>query len=394
MQFNKRYTTIAIYAFGVLAAAAAVVWGLGNADWLWGKLAVIGNVLRPFVYAFGIAYVINPLLRRGETALSKTKLKARSRRVIALVAAYALVGTILGVIIGVVVPQVLSSVSSLVTKLSTYAGSPNTWIPQLLALLPDIDLITPLNDAIAKYAGSIVEMAANTVKQAVPMLLAWSANLASGVMEWVVGTIISVYMLLDKEKFSLGIKKCGYAVFPTKLMGWLCELARDTDKKFGGFIVGKLLDSLIIGVICFLGMTAMGMPNAMLVSVIVGVTNVIPYFGPFIGAIPGFFIILLDDPIKSVWFLIFVLVLQQFDGNILGPKILGGSTGLSAFWVIFSITLFGGLYGFLGMFLGVPIFSVILMLLRGAVDALLAKKGLKLEQAAIIQNDNPGTTGE
>ena len=227
------------------------------------------------------------------------------------------------------------------------------------------------------------------MKQLLPWLVSASTSFASGLLSTVVGIIISVYMLLDKERFCAGCKKVWYAILPQQRADWLLDLTAEANRVFGGFISGKILDSLIIGILCFLGMTLFKMPNAMLISVIVGVTNVIPYFGPFIGAIPSFFIILIDAPIKALWFLVFILILQQFDGNILGPKILGDSTGLSAFWVIFAIMLFGGLYGFIGMFLGVPVFSVVYMLIWRFVDARLAARGMPLELVSYSAPDSP-----
>ena len=167
--------------------------------------------------------------------------------------------------------------------------------------------------------------------------------------------------------------------------------ARYIHKVFGGFIIGKIVDSIIIGILCFLGLSVMNMPYTLLVSVIVGVTNVIPFFGPFIGAIPSALLILLVSPIQCLYFLIFILVLQQFDGNILGPKILGDTTGISSFWVLFSILLFGGLLGFVGMIVGVPIFAVFYRLLGDFINGLLEKKDLPVQTS---QYDNLETVEE
>ena len=165
------------------------------------------------------------------------------------------------------------------------------------------------------------------------------------------------------------------------------EYSRYAHKMFSGFIGGKLIDSFIIFLICCVALPLMNMPYAMLISVIIGVTNVIPFFGPFIGAIPSFVIVLIDDPIQSIYFLIYVLVLQQFDGNILGPKILGDSTGLSSFWVLFSILLFGGLFGFIGMLLGVPVFAILYRLITDLVSRSLSQKHLPVQSSEYIGID-------
>ena len=210
----------------------------------------------------------------------------------------------------------------------------------------------------------------------------------------VIGVIVSVYILFGKETFINQSKKATYAIFPTERANLLIHIAVKTNEIFGGFIIGKIIDSIIIGILCFIGTSLLNMPYAMLVSVIVGMTNVIPFFGPYIGAIPSAVLIALADPMKGVYFLIFILLLQQFDGNILGPKILGNSTGLSAFWVIVSILLGGGLFGILGMLFGVPAFAVIYYIVKLFLDNQLEKKKLPTESECYNGDsyvDNDGT---
>jgi len=196
-----------------------------------------------------------------------------------------------------------------------------------------------------------------------------------------IGVIVMVYLLNIKGTLSAQGKKIIYSIFPVKTANQAIDEIRFVHRVFGGFITGKILDSLIIGILCFVLLNAMKMPYTLLVSVIVGVTNVIPFFGPFIGAIPSAFLILLVSPIKCLYFLIFILLLQQFDGNILGPKILGQSTGLPSFWVLFSILLFGGLFGFVGMIIAVPTFAVIYSVVSRLVNRSLTKKDLSLKTA-------------
>ena len=190
------------------------------------------------------------------------------------------------------------------------------------------------------------------------------------------GIILSVYLLASKELFYAHAKKLGYALFPKRVMDKLLEITHTSNNIFTGFIVGKIVDSTIIGVLCFIVMALFNWPYAMLISVIVGVTNVIPYFGPFIGAIPSILLLLIIDPRTAVMFGIFILILQQLDGNIIGPKILGDSTGLSAFWVVFSITLFSAIMGPIGMLIGVPTFAVIYSLIRDFAEWRLKTKNM------------------
>ena len=192
----------------------------------------------------------------------------------------------------------------------------------------------------------------------------------------IIGIILSIYVLSSKEVFAAQSKKIIYALLEQKKANQLIKDFRSVNKTFGGYISAKLLDSLIIGILCFIGISILRMPYTVLIAVIVGVTNIIPFFGPYIGAIPSIILILMVDPIKALYFTIFVLILQQFDGNILGPKLLGDSTGLSSFWVVTSITLFGGYFGIIGMAIGVPVFAVIYAGLRRWITGMLTAKKL------------------
>ena len=234
----------------------------------------------------------------------------------------------------------------------------------------------------------------NKVNEVMTHLTVGLYTLVMELFHAVIGVIVSVYILFGKETFINQSKKATYAIFPTERANLLIHIAVKTNEIFGGFIIGKIIDSIIIGILCFIGTSLLNMPYAMLVSVIVGMTNVIPFFGPYIGAIPSAVLIALADPMKGVYFLIFILLLQQFDGNILGPKILGNSTGLSAFWVIVSILLGGGLFGILGMLFGVPAFAVIYYIVKLFLDNQLEKKKLPTESECYNGDsyvDNDGT---
>ena len=219
----------------------------------------------------------------------------------------------------------------------------------------------------------------------------WIASVTTGVynvirtiFNVIIGFIISVYVLMTKETFIGQLKKIIYAVFRPKWGNVVMEVVRKADDVFGGFFIGKIIDSLIIGGICFVALYILRMPYVVLVSVVVGVTNVIPFFGPYIGAIPSVVLIFLVDPIKGLYFIIFIIILQQVDGNIIGPKILGDTTGLSPFWVIFAILLFGGSFGVLGMLFGVPIFAVIYYVVKRIVEHILSARKLPRETVDYI----------
>lgn len=401
-EFNKRYTTIALYAFLALSGVVLFWVCLSNFNGFGVAIKKIFTLLTPFIYGFALAYLLNPVLkvieRRCLTPIFRGKLSGKALRGWSILLTFLVATGAIAVFVRIVLPQLAASISGLVSKLLRFlnAADRDLLFQQITYMMPDIDISATVWDYIERYAAQIIETVYNLLTaQILPIMTNITTGLASGLLNVVVGIIISVYVLADKERFGAGVKQIFYAILPSSKSDWVLELAGDANRIFGGFINGKMLDSLIIGIICFFGMSLLNnvlpfsMSNPMLISVIVGVTNVIPYFGPFIGAIPSFFIILIESPKGALVFLLFVLALQQFDGNILGPKILGESTGLSAFWVIFSITLFGGLFGFLGMFLGVPIFSVIFMLVNRFVRSRLVSRGMPLEMAEYCAPDAP-----
>ena len=213
-------------------------------------------------------------------------------------------------------------------------------------------------------------------------------------MNIVIGFIVAAYVLAEKEHFMGQGRKIVFALFSEKTGSNIIEKSRKCNEIFGGFVIGKIIDSLIIGVLTFVLLSIFKMPYTMLVSIIVCVTNVIPFFGPFIGAIPSFFLILLIDPTKALWFLLMIFLIQQLDGNVIGPKILGNSTGLSAFWVLFAILVAGGLFGFAGMLFGVPVFAIIYYLLSEWIRGKLKKKNLPLETENYMNEEELKETKE
>ncbi|MBO5522942.1 MAG: AI-2E family transporter, partial [Roseburia sp.] len=285
-----------------------------------------------------------------------------------------------------VVPSIIQSVQSIVTKLPDEINNLVKWVNE----------ITNGNKQISTMVEDAVEWGTNAVSSffetdVLTKVQTYLASITSGVIYGVkfilnilVGLIVSVYVMASKEVFAGQAKKIVYALFKPVRANVIVETVRKSNEIFGGFISGKILDSAIIGVLAYIVLVIMRMPDTILVAVIIGVTNVIPFFGPFIGAIPSFLIIVLQDPVKGLYFLIFVIILQQIDGNIIGPKILGDSTGLSSFWVVFAIMVFGGLWGFLGMLLGVPIMAVIYYIVQRCVSYFLKKRGLSDETSEYV----------
>ena len=361
------------------------------------------DVLKPILYGMVIAYLLNPIVKQIDRWLipqlkkkmSQEKAKKVSRSVGVFAALVMLLALILA-LCNMLIPELITSIRNLIFTLPAQI---NQLVKQMNHIqLDDSAMTTMLKNAMNEASTSLQNWMRtdllNKVNEVMTHLTVGLYTLVMELFHAVIGVIVSVYILFGKETFINQSKKATYAIFPTERANLLIHIAVKTNEIFGGFIIGKIIDSIIIGILCFIGTSLLNMPYAMLVSVIVGVTNVIPFFGPYIGAIPSAVLIALADPMKGVYFMIFILLLQQFDGNILGPKILGNSTGLSAFWVIVSILLGGGLFGILGMLFGVPAFAVIYYIVKLFLDNQLEKKKLPTESECYNGDsyvDNDGT---
>lgn len=260
----------------------------------------------------------------------------------------------------VLLPKLLQSVISIITLLPDTVQRTMKWLREYFQDNPT--MLNYLNDFSESVLPDVQAWSKDELLPSIQSLMNGISNSIISVFAWikniVIGIIVSVYVLNGRKKFAVQGKLCLYGIFKKEWADWILKELAYADRMFSGFLSGKLLDSAIIGIICAIGCAILKIPNVMLISVIIGVTNIIPYFGPFIGAIPSEVLILIESPIKCIWFVIFIIILQQIDGNIIGPKILGNTTGLSSFWVLFSILLFGGLWGFIGMIIGVPLFAV------------------------------------
>ena len=350
------------------------------------------NILMPIIIGIGIAYVLSApydWLRHKYIRLLAHTFHWRSRKAVRCAGIFAMLTTFLGAaaiiggLLALIVPQLISSVAGLAATLPSNMMHLSRTVQDLVVQYYPSGEETVMN-AYAQAVSYIEEFVQNSFTPSVDTL----GYVSAGVMN-------TVTLLAGKENFIRQIIRCIYAVLGKKWGNVIVEYGRFANQAFTGFITGKLLDSFIIFLISVVILNMMDMPFAMLVSVIIGVTNVIPFFGPFIGAIPSFIIIFIVSPLQSLYFLVFVLLLQQFDGNILGPKILGNSTGLSSFWVLFSILLFGGLFGFVGMLLGVPLFAVIKHILSDIITRSLRQKNLPVQAtdyawlASIDEQGNP-----
>lgn len=391
---DNQYVSWGITAFAVIAGCMLLYLLATHWTTFAGGFSKLLLILSPFIWGFVIAYLLRPMMRFFELRLmlplggrlfSKNARRAgKFGRVTALVMAEAALVAILYFLLRLVLPQLYASIERLVQNSSDYYNTIVAWASRVLENYPDLE--ADFVSFVGTASGSLVEWAKTNVLPQITNIL---TNITSGVYYFlrgvyyvVVGFIVSVYVLYNKEQVAAGAKKVAYAVFSLRSAEKILDGARFSDKIFMNFISGQIVDSAIVSMMCYIGCAILGIPYAILVSVIVGVTNIIPFFGPLIGAIPSAFIILMADPVKSLVFIVFIFLLQQLDGNIIAPKILGESIGINGFWVMFSIILGTGLFGFAGMLLGVPAFVIIYTGIGNSVNRRLKKNGLPEEADA------------
>ena len=392
IDFNRKYNTIAAYTVIVIAIAAAIVVAIVKINAVTSFLDRILSILSPFLWGFAIAYVLCPLMNSFEKLLgrlSKGKVKGKAARGLAVLLAYLTAMLALVVFFSIVIPQIIQSITSLAAQTKVWLEHLQEWGIAFAARYELDSIPAGTMDKIIETAESWLQSFSVNITTWVPQIFAVTIGFTAGVVNAVLGAIIAIYLLLDKERFFAHVRKVFCAALSGEKVDTLTRITRKSHEVFSGFIIGKILDSFIIFLICLFFMLIFRWPYAMLISVIVGVTNVIPYFGPFFGAIPSILILLIVDPLTALWFAIFILALQQLDGNVIGPKILGDSTGLSPFWVIFSITVFGSLLGPIGMFIGVPLFAVIYHLISELVSARLTQKALPTDTREYAPPDHP-----
>ena len=406
---NKRhqygpYIAVGVTAFAVIAAALLLFFTLFHLSALRAFLRTLAHILRPIFLGMIFAFLLRPVHRgifgflvamTPEKRL-KNKGDVQFLNVLAIILSLLLAVFLLYLLLAMALPQVYLSIVGLVNAFPDYINSVQEWLQKFLADNPDIQntvmsvyvsaaasLEDWLNADILPNLESVTTTVQWLRQSVLPNLTgvmssvsALVVSLALLLKDLLIALIVTFYLLIRKDVFAAQSKKIVYSMLPTHVGDLVVEETRSAYRIMSGFINGKLLDSLIIGVIALVCCNLLKFPYPALLATIIGVTNVIPFFGPFIGAIPCGLLVFLDSPIKCVYFAIFILVLQQFDGNILGPKILGDSTGLASFWVLFSILLFGGLFGFAGMVLGVPVFAMIYSVLRRLVHYGLRRRGL------------------
>ena len=393
-KWDKTYVHWGLTAFCVIAASLLFYFAVGNLSVFGNAVRKLISILAPFIWGLVICYLLSPLMNVLENRLFLPlgkKLYRRSKkndgkkfaRAMSVLFAEIILILVLVALVYLILPQMLSSVQTLVQNSGTYAENLSTWLDGLLKDYPELD----------QYAGEVLDNFNTNVgnwleTKVLPQLGSLITSVTSGVYGFarsvynlIIGIIVSIYLLGDKEGHLAAVKRLSYTLFSVEMADRLRAGMLFVDRTFMGFLNGKLLDSLIIGIICYIVCALLKMPYSLLVSVIVGVTNIIPFFGPAIGLVPSALIILMVDPTKALIFIVFIIILQQIDGNLIGPRILGNSTGITGFWVMFSIILGSGLFGFWGMLLGVPVFVVIYTLVTKLIVKKLKRSDLPWEIA-------------
>lgn len=388
---EKKYVQIGVTAFCVIAASLLFYFGIFHTASITKGLKAIYNILTPIVYAAAISYVLWPLIRFMEKSIiyricekknwkPSEKVRHGIRMICVIVTLLLFFFGIYG-LLSMLIPELINSITNIIDNLPRYINNIEKWLTNLLKNYPELEENSSM-------IFSTITARAETwlTNDLLPKINLLVASFSTGFMgalvflkNFLIGAMISIYLLYGKESYVAQGKRLLYCLFSTQTTNNIIRDLQYVDKTFGGFIIGKVLDSLIIGILCYIGTTILNLPYALLVSVIVGVTNVIPFFGPYIGAVPSAVLILLVNPIQCIYFVIFILLLQQFDGNFLGPKILGGSTGLSSFMVIVAILVGGGLFGIFGMFVGVPACAIICTVIRNGIQSRLEKKKMPID---------------
>lgn len=379
--YQKFIGALLVVAFGV-----GFYYFLHHMGTLQAGLHKLVRIMSPFVIGGVMAYILDPVCDRlydlflrllGNTGLREKRQKGLAKGLSITLTLLLLLGVVV-LMLALIIPQLVTSVARLVDSLPGYAADVSRMLLPLVETLGleewfrDLDLVS----SIGTWAKDTLLPNANTI---LSTITAQVSNVVTLVYNAIIGFIVSFYCLNYRDKFALQGKKAIFAIFPFHWAREIMARLRFANKAFSGFISGKIIDSIIIGVIAFLGCFLLRVPYYPLIAVIIGVTNIIPFFGPFIGAVPCALLVLMESPIKAIYFLIFIILLQQFDGNILSPRILSSSVGVSGFWILFSIMLFGGLFGVVGMVIGTPLFAVIYSILRDCVDSALRRKHLPPE---------------
>lgn len=395
---KKRFKQI----LALIALTILLLFLKDNFNFVWDAMGLVITVSMPFIIGICIAFMINkPYVFFSNTAFkvmdkSKSKFVRSARKPVSLILAYLLVLGIVAFLIGILIPELLKSFETLVNNFSSYADAFKNWIITVskdyfnIEITEDSNLFSVINNLVNimtngetqqiiddlsnSYGTDVIQIITGTASVVGPNLFDTAMQFTTGLYNTVMGLVVSFYYLACKEKLIYQTKKLVVAVMPENALHKTFDIAELSNRMFGRYIYGRIIDSAIMGILCFIGMSIFRFDYPLLISVVVGITNVIPMFGPFIGAIPSILLLLIVNPIEALWFALFIFILQQIDGNVIGPKVVGDSIGISGFWIMASVIIGGGLFSVVGMFIAVPVFAIIYSLIRDAVNNKIKEK--------------------
>lgn len=379
MQFKKdsKYFNIALYGLGVIITSIAFLLLILRFNDVKNSISNIITIFTPITLGLIMAYLFNFFLVLYEDkVLKKLNLNHGKKRTFGIILTYLTVFVLFGLFLQFILPQLIMSITGIVSEIPTFVKIMSDTVTELS---DNITYGGIFKEAILDKTNEFINFTVNFSTKLLPMLANYGLLIMSRIWNIVLGLIISIYLLAEKERFAALTKKSTYALLSKKAADKALELTHLADNIFGKFLSGKILDSAIIAVLTFIVLVIFKMPYPLLIAFIVGVTNIIPFFGPFIGAIPAFFIILFVSVNKAFGFLAIIIIIQQIDGNFIGPKILGDSLGINAFWILFSLLISGKLFGFVGMVIGVPLFAFIYAILKEVLEERLKRKHLPIE---------------
>ena len=374
---GKTLSNIIVVCVGILLAVTLL-----HLSAIWRVAKAVLHTVMPFFVGFAIAFLLMPIVSRSEKLFNRTLFRRKphpklSRGISAFIA-YVILLTLLSGFFAILVPQLITSFKSIMQYIANFISVNRETINQLLL---KYEFLSIEGEQLVIAWENVASQMMNYTSLVVDNLMAISSSIYTLVFQLFVGMIAAFYLLMDKEKFCAQVKKLCYGLFKPDTCELLIHWTRRAYKIFSGFITGKILDSMIIGVVCYLCMLVFRIEYPLLISVIVGVTNIIPFFGPLIGAIPCVLILLIVNPLSALWFLVFILILQQIDGNVIGPFILGDYVGLSPFLIMLAIMVGSGLFGFAGMLLSVPLFALVYAIVRATIETRLRAKNLPIDSA-------------
>lgn len=379
--WNTKYLTICLYAILVVLASVLIVKAFISWDTTKAYFKDFLSVLSPFLWGAFIAFLINPLVRLFDVKLlgkiKPLKKREKPRRIMALLFSYLIVLVCVVLVCVYLLPQIGTSLTEIFNQIPKWIIQVNEWLMEFEESHPDFDYEI-INEFLNSLTPQLMDLSKTVVTGIVPIIFTTSISVVKGLINVLIAFMVSVYIITDKKILAKGFKRILYAVVSDSTADVVMETLRECYHIFSQFIFGKAVDSIIIGCICFIVMSIFGFPFTPIISLIVGITNMIPYFGPFIGAVPGVILIFLVDPLWALFFIILIVVIQQFDGLYLGPRILGETVGMRPLWIIFAITVGGSIGGVIGMFLGVPVVAVIAYLLDKMLDRLTRKKNVDI----------------